>query len=61
MKNKNFKKAFKYSLITILIILLAYGITFYFSFFQGNTYVRNGQVISKIKPKNYKSIYTSSI
>lgn len=61
MKNKNFKKALKYSLITILIILLAYGITFYFSFFQGNTYVRNGQVISKIKPKNYKSIYTSSI
>lgn len=61
MKNKKLKKGIKYSLIAIIVILLAYGITFYFSFFQGNTYVKNGQVVSKIKPRNYKSIYTSSI
>lgn len=61
MKDKKLKKGIIYSFITIFSVLIGYGIAFYFSFFQGNTYVKNGQVESKITPKDYKSIYTQSI
>lgn len=61
MKIKKLGKKIKYILIAIVVLLAAYGITFYFSFFQGNTYVKNGQVESKIKPRDFKSIYTSNV
>ncbi|MGG7079568.1 DUF2334 domain-containing protein [Clostridium sardiniense] len=61
MKNKKLKKGLIYSAIAIFVILIGYGIAFYFSFFQGDTYVKNGQVESKITPENYESIYTQSI
>ncbi|MEG1483469.1 DUF2334 domain-containing protein [Clostridium sp.] len=61
MKIKKLKKGVKYSIIAILVILVAYGVTFYFSFFQGNTTVTNGQVESKIKPKEFQSVYTSKV
>ena len=56
-KNINLKKILLYSLLTIFIIGILYGITFYFNFFQGKTYVKDGVVNSKIKPMNYNSIY----
>lgn len=58
MHKTKFKKIIIYSLITILIIAIGYGIAFYFSFFQGNTYVKDGLVKSKVKPMNYSSTYS---
>lgn len=44
---RKFKKILIYSLITILILGIGYGITFYFSFFQGTCTVENGKAVNK--------------
>ena len=60
-KNKKFKKIVLCSILTIFTIAVLYGITFYFSFFQGKTYVQDGIVKSKIKPISYESIYKEKV
>ena len=59
MKSKK-KKIIKTTIFSILSIALIYGITFYFSFFQGEVKIENNKITSNQLPDNtpFKSSYT---